>query len=128
MSSFLTREGPYSVLPPPLPTAQPSAAPEPETWYTDTQTQDLLAVINACLHNLYDVQRAKSIFDRMRERPNHPGLDTRVYNAFIHAYIGMATTKDPANREYWVESAWELYEAMKTGTNERIAPNPGTYA
>lgn len=58
MASFLTREGPYSVLPPPLPTAQPSAAtpsattPEPETWYTDTQTQDLLAVINACLHNL----------------------------------------------------------------------------
>ncbi|KAI4519882.1 DNA/RNA polymerase [Schizophyllum commune Loenen D] len=134
MASFLTREGPYSVLPPPLPTAQPSAAtpsattPEPETWYTDTQTQDLLAVINACLHNLYDVQRAKSIFDRMRERPNHPGLDTRVYNAFIHAYINMATTKDPGNREYWVEGAWELYETMKTGDNDRILPNAGTYA
>lgn len=129
MSSFLTREGTYSLLHPPLPNASlPLTYEEPETWYTDTQTQDLLAVINACLHNLYDVQRAKSIFDRMRERPNHPGLDTRVYNAFINSYIGMATTKDPNNREYWVENAWELYEAMKRDGAERIAPNAGTYA
>ncbi|KAF9264461.1 hypothetical protein L218DRAFT_806597, partial [Marasmius fiardii PR-910] len=48
------------------------SAPPPDTttnnslWFTSTATQDQLAIINACLHNCYDIPRAKSIFDRLR--------------------------------------------------------------
>ncbi|KIY48559.1 hypothetical protein FISHEDRAFT_43178 [Fistulina hepatica ATCC 64428] len=103
-------------------------------WYTDSATQDLLAVMNACLHNLYDVRRAKGIFDRMRERHNNPLLDTRIYNAVLEAYLGMVSIRDdPVIKAYWLACAWDLFDTMAVGlgllsNDSRIAPSSATYA
>ncbi|KAH7908848.1 hypothetical protein BJ138DRAFT_968798, partial [Hygrophoropsis aurantiaca] len=64
MEGFLRRRTPYTILPTPLPDDKSSAL---NTFYfTDSPTQDQLAVMDACLHNLYDVPRARSIFERLR--------------------------------------------------------------
>ncbi|KAF9463341.1 hypothetical protein BDZ94DRAFT_1148095, partial [Collybia nuda] len=65
LEGFLKRRIPYTILPTPLPSGRSSDIND--LWYTDSPTQDLLAVMDACLHNMYDVPRAKNIFDRMRE-------------------------------------------------------------
>lgn len=125
LEGFLKRRAPYTILPTPLPSDR--ASEENSLWYTDSQTQDLLAVTEACLHNLYDVPRAKSIFDRLRNKPGNPNLTTHVYNAFLEAYINTATTRDIDDREFWIENASELYLSMESG-EEQAVPNAGTYA
>jgi DNA-directed RNA polymerase len=125
LEGFLKRRMPYTILPTPLPTDRSSDIND--FWYTDSPTQDLLAVMDACLHNMYDVPRAKSIFDRMREKIGNPALEPRVYNAFLEAYLNLATAKDVENKEYWVETAWDLYNVMESG-REKIEPTASTYA
>ncbi|KAF8229392.1 DNA/RNA polymerase [Tricholoma matsutake] len=39
----------------------------------------------------------------------------------------MAGIKDVSNRHYWVESAWEIYDVLESGT-EKHQPNASTYA
>ncbi|KAF8890703.1 hypothetical protein BD779DRAFT_1426355, partial [Infundibulicybe gibba] len=65
LEGFLQRRTSYTILPTPLPSDRTSEIND--YWYTDSPTQDLLAVMDACLHNLYDVPRAKSIFERLRD-------------------------------------------------------------
>jgi len=125
MGGFLKRRTPYTILPTPLPNDRSSDIND--FWFIDSPTQDLLAVMDACLHNLYDVPRAKGIFERLRQKSTNPVLETRVYNAFLEAYINMASTRESNNRSFWVESAWELYEIMERG-EETVKPNAGTYA
>ncbi|TFK37583.1 hypothetical protein BDQ12DRAFT_591021, partial [Crucibulum laeve] len=64
LESFLNRPMPYTIIPTPLPHDRTSE--QHEHWYADTVTQDLAAVMDACLHNLYDVPRAMGIFERLR--------------------------------------------------------------
>ncbi|KAI0816018.1 hypothetical protein BC628DRAFT_1296793, partial [Trametes gibbosa] len=65
MHGFLRRPAKYTILPTPLPADSVS---EPHDYlFTDSPTQDLIAVMDACLHNLHDVPRAKEIFERVRE-------------------------------------------------------------
>jgi len=123
LSRFLKRNAPYTILPTPLPTD--SSSELNDYWYTDSVTQDLVAVMDACLHNLYDVPRAKTIFEFLRQKPGNPLLSTRVYNAFLEAYINMAADREP--KRVWLEFAWELYHAMESGT-ERFVPDASTYA
>ncbi|TFK67999.1 DNA/RNA polymerase [Pluteus cervinus] len=125
LESFLNRATPYTILPPPLPTDRSSEVND--FWYTDSTTQDHLAVMDACLHNLYDVPRAQSIFERLREKVGNPVLSTTVYNAFLEAYLKMAATKESTARAFWVGLAWDLYEVMESG-KEKVFPNAGTYA
>ena len=123
LSSFLKRNAPYTILPTPLPTD--SSSELNDYWYTDSATQDLIAVMDACLHNLYDVPRAKTIFESLRQKPGNPLLSTRVYNAFLEAYINMAAGRQL--KRVWLEFAWELYHVMESGT-EQFVPNASTYA
>ena len=123
LSSFLKRNTPYTILPTPLP--NDSSSELNDYWYSDSVTRDLVAVMDACLHNLYDVPRAKTIFESLRQKSGNPILSTRVYNAFLEAYINMATGREP--RRIWLEFAWELYHAMESGT-EQFVPNASTYA
>jgi len=126
MHDFLKRNTPYTVLPTPLPTDQNSHLND--IYFTDSPTQDLLAVIDACLHNLYDVPRAKQIFQGLRGGSKAEAvLDTRIYNSLLEAFITMAVSKDPGNRLIWLEDAWTLFDSMETGT-EVAAPNATTYA
>ena len=125
LESFFHRQIPYTIIPAPLPSDRSSDANG--IWFTDSATQDLLGVMDACLHNLYDVPRAKSIFERMREKTGNPVLETRIYNAFLEAYINMAASRDNPQRHYWLENAWDLFDVLESGS-EKHEPNPRTYA
>ncbi|KAJ7737868.1 DNA/RNA polymerase [Mycena maculata] len=115
LQNFLQRDAAYAILPTPLP--MDSSSPANDYWFSDSATQDLMAVMDACLHDLYDVPRAKGIFDRLRTKAS-AALDTRVVNAMLDAYLKMAGRGE---EEYWVEAVWELYDATNF-------PSPGTYA
>ena len=126
MKSFLGRRIPYTILPTPLPDDRSS--PLNEMYFIRSPTQDLLSVMGACLHNLYDVPRAKQIFERLRKSDiGVTLLDARQYNAFLNAYVEMAATKDVENRARWLEDAWSLFDVMERGT-EKVLPTAGTYA
>jgi DNA-directed RNA polymerase, mitochondrial len=125
LEGFLQRRIPYTILPTPLPSDQTSDTNE--LWYSSGATQDLLGVMDACLHNLYDVPRAMSIFERMREKKRNPALETHIYNAFLEAYIDMAGSQGMDDRHYWIQNAWELYGALESG-REKHEPNARTYA
>ncbi|KAJ7145775.1 hypothetical protein C8R44DRAFT_826911 [Mycena epipterygia] len=76
-----------------------------------------MAVMDACLYNLYDVPRAKGIFDRLRTKSS-AALETRVTNAMLEAYLKMASQSET---EYWMEALWELVDATPD-------PSASTYA
>ncbi|THH14382.1 hypothetical protein EW146_g5951 [Bondarzewia mesenterica] len=126
MVSFLRKATPYTIIPTPLPMDQQSAAND--MYFTDSPTQDLLAIMDACLHNLYDVRRARQIFDNLRvKRTGDPVLSARLYNSFIEAYLIMASDKEPTKRALWVEDVWVLIDVMLKGS-EKVNPTAGTFA
>jgi len=126
MHSFLKRNTSYTILPTPLPTNENSHLND--LYFTDSPTQDLVAVIDACLHNFYDVSRAKQIFERLRKSSKAEAvMGTSLYNSLLEAFIAMATSKDPSNRLVWLEDAWVLFDSMERGL-EVAAPNATTYA
>jgi len=126
MHNFLNRATPYTILPTPLPADQNSQLND--MYFTDSPTQDLLAVVDACLHNLYDVPRAKQIFERLRNCSKADAfLNTRLHNSLLEAFIAMATSKGSGNRLGWLEEASVLFDSMETGTGS-AAPNATTYA
>ncbi|KAJ7088569.1 DNA/RNA polymerase [Mycena crocata] len=115
LQNFLQRQTAYTVLPTPLP--QNVTSPENDYWFSNSATQELLAVMDACLYDLYDVPRAKGIFDRLRTQGSGV-LEIRVVNAMLEAYVKMAGRSEP---EYWVEAVWELFDAT-------TSPSASTYA
>jgi DNA-directed RNA polymerase len=126
MGSFLKGNTSYTLLPTPLPPNHNSHLND--LYFTDTLTQDSLAVIDACLHNLYDIPRAKQIFETLRKSPRaEVVLDIRIYNSLLESFIAMATTKDIDNRLIWLEDACTLFDSMESGM-EVAVPNPTTYA
>ena len=123
----LHRRVPHTILPTPLPDQSHSAALN-TYFFPGSLTQDRLAVMDACLYNLYDVPRAKQIFERLRKStPVESLLETRIYNAFLEAYVEMAPIKEPNDRALWGEEACSLYEAMENGS-ENIHSTAQTYA
>ncbi|KAF8902625.1 hypothetical protein CPB84DRAFT_1775848 [Gymnopilus junonius] len=54
---FLGREIPLTLLPTPEPYKE--ATNLTESWFADSQSLDMAGIIDACLHNLYDVPRAR---------------------------------------------------------------------
>ena len=126
MHTFLNRNVSYTMLPALLPASQESRLND--LYFMNSPAQDLLAVIDACLHNFYDVPRAKQIFERLRKSSKAETImDIRLYNSLLEAFIAMATSKDPDNRLFWLEDAWCLFDSMETEM-EVAAPNATTYA
>ena len=126
LQRFLKRRHQFTMLPTPLPDDKSSALND--FYFPDSPTQEQVAIMDACLHNLYDVPRAQQLFENMRrDKPGDPLLDKRVYNTFLEAYVEMATTKAKDNGEYWVRNAWRLFQIMERG-NEKVVPNASTYA
>ncbi|KAF5347347.1 hypothetical protein D9756_009879 [Leucocoprinus leucothites] len=123
LERFLVRDRTFTVLPPPPPA---TTVPEENAWFTDTSTQESMSIMDACLHNLYDVGRAKAIFSQLRKRETSSLLETGVYNAFIEAYFGMATHKEVENQDSWLGEVFDLYEILESGA-EHVAPNKITY-
>ncbi|KAJ3527013.1 hypothetical protein NM688_g8184 [Phlebia brevispora] len=126
MESFLRRRNPYTILPTPLP--DDDSSPLNDFYFTPSPTQDQIAVIDACLHNLYDVPRAQEIFQTLRqEKPGDPILSVRLYNSLLAAYVEMATTKETSRATYWMENVVALYESMENPAN-KVVPNANTFA
>ena len=124
MHTFLRTRTPYTILPTPLPRDRQSEIND--LYYTDSSTQDLIAVMDACLHNGYDVPRAKEIFDDLRAKRSEHILHPRLYTAFVEAYLDMAL-KDPEKKSLWIEDAWVLLDSLFSG-EPRVAVTTGAYA
>ncbi|KAI9511241.1 DNA/RNA polymerase [Russula earlei] len=124
MHGFLRTRTPYTILPPPLPRDKHSGLND--LLYPDSPTRDLLAVMDACLHNGYDVPRAKEIFDNLRAKGSEHIIQPRLYAAFLEAYLDMAL-KEPEKRSLWVEDTWTLLDSLLAG-RERVEVTPGAYA
>lgn len=128
---FLKRGVPRTILPQMRPNPMKAGSSGDGTdnfWLVDTSTQDLLGIINACLHSLYDVRRAMGVFDKMRQQlGGNQILETRIYNSFLEAYLGMVTKEHKPQRQFWLDNAWELFEQMESGKNSP-PPTESTYA
>lgn len=124
MHTFLRSRTPYTILPPPLPRDKDSELND--LLYTDSATQDRISVMDACLHNCYDVPRAKEIFDSLRTRGTEQILHPRLYTAFVEAYLEMAI-KEPEKRTWWVEDAWTLLDLLFSGVG-KVSATSGAYA
>lgn len=127
MSAFLRRQPTFTVLHPPLPD-DVEKDQDHEEHFMDSNTADLLAVIDACLHNLHDVRRARDIFERLRQqKPGDPALSVRLFNHFLLAYMEMGYTKDVQKKEIWVDDFWSLFTVLEKRT-EKVAPSASSYA
>ncbi|KAF8127344.1 DNA/RNA polymerase [Mycena galopus ATCC 62051] len=115
LQNFLQRPTSYAIIPPPLPQEYTSDAND--FWFSDSNTQELMAVMNTCLYNLYDVPRAKGIFDRLRGQSS-AALDEQVVNAMLEAYLKMAAQSEP---DYWIDAVWELVDATIEPTTRTFA-------
>jgi DNA-directed RNA polymerase, mitochondrial len=124
MQTFLRTRTPYTILPPPLPQDRHSELND--FFYTDSPTRDLIAVMDACLHNGYDVPRAKEIFDDLRAKRAEQILHPRLYTAFAEAYLDMAL-KEPEKKSLWIEDVWVLLDSLFSG-KEKVAITSGAYA
>lgn len=125
MEGFLRRQTPYTILPTPTPAAKTKELQA--MLITDSATQDLISIVGACLHNLYDVPRAKQVFDDLRTSQKNVLLDVRMYNSLLGAYLEMARAKDTEDPEYWIDEMWALYGEMAQGESH-IHPTVSTYA
>lgn len=126
MESFLQRRIPYTILPTPLP--DDVSSPLNDIRYPQSSVMDQVAIIDACLHNLYDVPRAREIFNRLSaERAGDPILTIQLSNALIAAYLEMATTKEPDRATNWIESLVALYESIESSASP-IKPVANTFA
>lgn len=124
VSSFLSRSTPITLIPIPEPSA--SLAETVDPWFVDSQSHEMVGIIDACLHNFHDVRRAQAMFARLRTRIGSAALTTRIYNNFIEVYCQMAT-REPNCKMLWHDEAWALYNILETEV-DGVQPSPKTYA
>ncbi|KAF8519384.1 DNA/RNA polymerase [Hysterangium stoloniferum] len=92
----------------------------------DTDSQDLLAVMDTCLNDCYDVPRARDIFELTRKQQClHSLLKTPIFNKFLISYGTMAARHEQHRKE-WLHEAWLLFNRMQNG-EESAVPNAETY-
>ena len=122
---YLERKPRLTILPTPLPFGSASVEGY-DRWFKDSKSQDMAGIINACLHDLYDVPRAQNVFERLRQKAGSSILDPRLYNSILNAYFGMSM-KHPTNKNYWAEETWKLYNIMESGQDD-VLPTVRTYS
>ena len=125
ISEYLVRKPQLTILPTPLPPGSGSVDGYNQ-WFKDSKSQDMAGIIDACLHNLYDVPRAQNVFERLRQQAGSSILGSGLYNSILQAYLGMSL-KDPIKKNYWVEEAWKLYNIMESGQDD-VQPSVRTYS
>jgi len=122
--TFLNRKVPLTMLPNPRPVSDSSKTPD--RFFTHSKTLDMMAIIDACLHNLYDVRRATELFNRLRSQVGTTALETQLYNAFLEAYL-LKSRHEEHMKQHWINEVWSLYEVMEA-EKEEVAPNAKTYS
>jgi len=125
ISQYLDRKPQLTILPTPLPPGSASVEGY-DRWFKDSKSQDMAGIIDACLHDLYDVPRAQNVFERLRQKAGSSILGSGLYNSILNAYLGMSL-KDPIKKNYWVEEAWKLYNIMESGQDD-VQPTVRTYS
>lgn len=121
---------PHTILPTPQPLSEPSQSFEQSRYFPDSGSIALLAIMDACLTNLYDVPRAHQLLTTLRQQSNSTTiLDVRIYNRFLRAYFEYAEsdTAKKKNAEQWRREAWRLHDLMCQG-KEPAVPNEHTNA
>jgi hypothetical protein len=114
----------YTFIPTPLPEDRRKVG---DAFFPDSNFLDLLAVMNACLHNCYDVRRALGIFEDLRvNHKDHPSFDVHVYNKVLEACLGMIDV-EPSKSVIWIEDFYEYFDLLNSG-KDGIVPNATTYA
>jgi DNA-directed RNA polymerase, mitochondrial len=126
LNTFLRHRAPLTILPTPLPDDSPSNQLN-DLFFPDSRSQDLLAIIDTCLHECYDIPRARDVFESMRIQGRGTYLlKIPIFNGFLQAYGAMAA-KHEQHREEWIQEAWLLFNRMEAG-DENAVPNAETYA
>ncbi|CUA67067.1 DNA-directed RNA polymerase, mitochondrial [Rhizoctonia solani] len=100
-----------------LPTPLPENLPQNESYFPSSKKQQSLAVIAACLRDLYDVPRAEEIFNRLREEATRGAsiLTIDTYNALLLAYAQLQAEGTPLHesvRAQWAEKLWNLWQVL----------------
>lgn len=122
---FLERKPQLTILPTPLPPNSASVEGY-DQWFKDSKSQDMAGIIDACLHDLYDVPRAQNVFERLRQQAGSSILGSGLYNSLLNAFLGMSL-KDPIKKNYWVEETWKLYNIIESGEDD-VQPTVRTYS
>ncbi|QRW12717.1 DNA-dependent RNA polymerase [Ceratobasidium sp. AG-Ba] len=121
------RTRPLTLLPTPLPETEP----QDDTYFPSSKKQQSLAVIAACLRDLYDVKRAENVFDRLRSDATAGSsvITVDTYNAFMLAYAQLqgADVGDHKEQAAWANKLWDVWSTLEQG-EEGVYPNSTTVA
>ncbi|CAE6492233.1 unnamed protein product, partial [Rhizoctonia solani] len=122
------RAQPLTLLPTPL----PDDMPQNEQFFPSSKKQQSLAVIAACLRDLYDVPRAEEIFNRLREEAETGAsvMTIDTYNAMLLAYAQLqaeGTQLVEPIRAQWAEKLWSLWQII-VEEKDRVALNATSIA
>ncbi|KAH7108553.1 DNA/RNA polymerase [Auriculariales sp. MPI-PUGE-AT-0066] len=124
-TKYFTRPKDYLIVPTPLPADRSS--PSNSMYFADSSTLDQVAIVDACLFNGYNLNRAKGLFDNMRTSDAADSvLDVRIFNNVLEGYVRYAI-KVPRESDIWLDEAWDLFESMERG-QEKATPTAATYA
>ncbi|KAG8746033.1 DNA-directed RNA polymerase [Ceratobasidium sp. 414] len=114
-----------------LPTPLPDTEVQDDMYFPSSQKQQSLAVIAACLRDLYDVKRAEYVFDHLRQDATAGSsvLTVDTYNAFMLAYAqlqgeGIGDHKEQAS---WASKLWDIWRTLEQG-EESVSLNSTTVA
>ncbi|CAE6461591.1 unnamed protein product [Rhizoctonia solani] len=115
-----------------LPTPLPEDLPQNEQYFPSSKKQQSLAVIAACLRDLYDVPRAEEIFNRLRGEAETGAsvMTIDTYNALLLAYAQLQAEGTPLAeqvRAQWAEKLWNLWQVL-VSESDRVALNETSMA
>ncbi|KAG8691426.1 DNA-directed RNA polymerase [Ceratobasidium sp. 423] len=110
-----------------LPTPLPEDLPQNEHYFPTSKKQQSLAVIAACLRDLYDVPRAEEVFNRLRDEAQTGAsvMTIDTYNALLLAYAQLqaeGTLLPEPVRAEWAEKLWDLWQVL-VSEKDRVALN-----
>lgn len=128
LNAFLRKRAqePITILPVPLPSDVTTSSPLHDYYYSDNRSQHLLAIMDTCLNDCYDVPRAREIFEATRTNAKlRHLLKVGMFNKFLQSY-GMMAMEHERHRVDWLKEAWMLFDRMEQN-KENIAPNAETY-
>ncbi|KAH7334818.1 hypothetical protein B0J17DRAFT_770366 [Rhizoctonia solani] len=116
----------------PLQYKQINHLPQNEHYFPSSKKQQSLAVIAACLRDLYDVPRAEEIFNRLREEAltGASVMTIDTYNALLLAYAQLQAEGTPLAepvRAQWAEKLWNLWQVLVSET-DRVTLNATSMA
>ncbi|KAG8712707.1 DNA-directed RNA polymerase [Ceratobasidium sp. 394] len=114
-----------------LPTPLPENEVQDDMYFPSSKKQQSIAVIAACLRDLFDVKRAETVFDNLRQDATAGSsvLTVDTYNAFMLAYAQLQAEEigDHKEQASWAGKLWDIWRTLDQG-EESVALNSTTVA